>query len=261
MNSASCFSCFEGQALGFDFTMALQPIVDLNSRSIWAQEALVRGLENQPAATILSQINDENRYRFDQTCRIKAIQVAVAAGVDSRLSINFLPNAVYQPERCLRTTIEAAEKFNFPIDKLIFEVTEGEKIQDKDHLRQIIQYYKQRGFLTAIDDFGAGYAGLNLLADFQPDIIKLDMALVQNISHDLVRISIVKGVLQVCHDLNIQVIAEGVETLEDLQVLQELGISFFQGYLFAKPTFEAQAIISSEIWDLVAKVSPQITQK
>ena len=109
---------------------------------------------------------------------------------------------------------------------------------DHDHLKGILGEYTRRGFKTAIDDFGAGYSGLNLLAEFQPDIIKLDMALLRNIDRDPVRQAIVRGILGVCQALNIEVIAEGVETVAELTFLRGIGVYLFQGYLLARPAYE-----------------------
>ncbi|GBO56066.1 hypothetical protein APA_4272 [Pseudanabaena sp. lw0831] len=240
-----CAECTTGAGLGFDFTMAFQPIVNTTTKEIFAQEALVRGMNDEPAGDILGRINDENRYRFDQACRVKAVQLGAKLNIKSFLSINFLPNAVYRPELCIRTTLEAAATFGFPVDRIIFEITEGEKIKDHGHLREIIQYYRQQGFLTAIDDFGAGYSGLNLLAEFQTDLVKLDMGLIRHIDQNRGRQAIVKGIVQVCSELEIKVIAEGVETYEELSILQSFGIDLFQGYYFAKPKFQGIAILNN----------------
>jgi EAL domain-containing protein (putative c-di-GMP-specific phosphodiesterase class I) len=243
--SIGCAECAKGAGLEFDFTMAFQPIVNTTSKEVFAQEALVRGINEEPAGDILGRINDENRYRFDQACRVKAVQLAAKLNIQSFISINFLPNAVYNPESCIRTTIEAAETFGFPINRIIFEITEGEKIEDHAHLREIVQYYRKKGFLTAIDDFGAGYSGLNLLADFQTDLVKLDMGLIRHIDQNKGRQAIVKGIVQVCSELEIKVIAEGVETYEELSILQSFGIELFQGYYFAKPKFQGLASLNN----------------
>jgi EAL domain-containing protein (putative c-di-GMP-specific phosphodiesterase class I) len=234
----SCFECASGAALDFDFTMAFQPIVDVRSGEVFAQEALVRGPNDEPSEHIFQQVHAENRYRFDQSCRVKAIHLASRLGIRSLLSINFMPNAVYRPELCIRTTLAAAERYGFPVERIVFEITEGEKVEDHAHLRGIIECYRQQGFLTAIDDFGAGYSGLNLLAELQTDLLKLDIALVRNIDKDKSRRAIVKGVLQVCSELAIRVIAEGVETRDEYAVLRRLGVELFQGYYFAKPAFQ-----------------------
>lgn len=244
----SCSNCADKSSLNFDFTMAFQPIIDCKSKQIFGYEALVRGLNNESAFSIISKVNDDNRYLFDQLCRIKAIALAAKLGLQSMLSINFLPKAIYKPERCIRTTLDAAEKYNFPIEKIMFEFTEVEKIEDVDFVKSIIEYYKNLGFITAIDDFGSGYAGLGLLANFQTNIIKFDMELIRNIHQDRARQSIIKNCLNMFGDLNITALAEGIETIEEMEWLREVGIELMQGYLFAKPGFECLPAVDFNIF-------------
>lgn len=243
-----CGECLGGAGLGFDFTMAFQPIVNAATREIFAHEALVRGLDNEPAGRIFENVDDSNLYRFDQACRVKAVQLASRIGVPTMLSINFMPNAVYRPELCIRTTLDAARKYDFPANRIIFEFTEGEKVLDHVHLREIVEYYQTCGFMTAIDDFGAGYAGLNLLAEIRTEMIKLDMALIRNIHQDKVRQAIVKGIVQVANELSTVVIAEGIECYEEWRVLESFGIELFQGYYFARPAFQAMATIPESVY-------------
>jgi EAL domain-containing protein (putative c-di-GMP-specific phosphodiesterase class I) len=232
-----CQGC-TGSHLDFDITMAFQPIVDVDARTIFAYEALVRGTDGAPAGDILARVNNENRYAFDQRCRVRAVEMAAALGMREKLSINFMPNAVYEPSRCLRTTLETARRTGFPVENIIFETTENERVHDAGHLKEIFATYRKEGFKTAIDDFGAGYAGLNLLADYQPDIVKLDMALIRNIDTDRARQTIVGAMAAVGTLLGIAIIAEGIEQPREALVLHKLGISLMQGYLFAKPGFE-----------------------
>lgn len=236
--------------LDFEFTFAFQPIVDIEARQIYAYEALVRGPSGEGALDILARVNDENRYRFDQSCRIKSILLAKELGIECRISINFLPNSIYQPELCIRTTIAAAEIANFPLDKIIFEVTEGEQVRDPEKLLSIFRYYRDRGFTTAIDDFGAGYAGLGLLAEFQPSLIKIDIALVRDIDHNLAKQAIVTGTLVTTKMLGIEVIAEGIETAAEARWFKEHGVRLMQGYYFARPGFESLPGVTN--WDLAA---------
>ena len=244
----SCHGCGEAESLPFRFSYAFQPIVDIHSREIYAHEALVRGPAGEPAPTVLSRVDEKNRYRFDQAYRVKAIKIAASLKIQSRLSINFLPNAIYRPEVCIRTTLEAARAHDFPIARIIFETVEGERINDGKWLAEVLREYKRIGFLTAIDDFGAGFAGLNLLADFQPDIIKLDMELVRDIHQSRARQSIVRAVARMCKELQIQLLAEGVETLDECLCLQAMGIRLMQGYLFCRPAFEACGEVSATAW-------------
>ena len=243
-----CTGCLEGNKLDFDFSMAFQPIVDLTTMQPYAYEALIRGTGGQGALEMLSKVTDENRYSFDQRCRVRAIELAAKAGIlrtGARLSINFLPNAVYSPVACIQLTLKTARALDFPTDRLVFEFTENEQMMDPAHVANIISTYRQMGFGTALDDFGAGHAGLNLLARFQPDTVKLDMELIRGIDSSLSRRMIVKGIVAMCEGMGLRLLAEGVETEAELAALRDLGIRYVQGYLFAKPGFEHLPQISA----------------
>lgn len=236
-----CEGCRDGAGFEIPFSMAFQPIVDVANGTIFAHEALVRGVGGEGAFSILSQVAEENRYAFDQQCRVKAIELATELKLPkdgARLSINFMPNAVYEPRACIRLTLATAVRTGFPLDKIIFEFTEDEKL-DTNHLLNILRTYRAMGFKTAIDDFGAGYAGLSLLTKFQPDIVKLDMELVRGIDSDRVKQRLVRSLLDLLADLDIQTICEGVETLEELKALEDLGARLIQGYVLARPAFES----------------------
>jgi EAL domain-containing protein (putative c-di-GMP-specific phosphodiesterase class I) len=233
------------------FTMAFQPIIDIETAEVYAYEALVRPIGGGSAYDVLRQITEENRYAFDQGCRVKAITLAAHLEMNILLSINFLPNAVYQPAACLQKTFEAAERAQFPVHHLMFEVTENEPSRDIGHLQNIFAEYKRHGMITAIDDFGAGHSGLNMLADFQPDVLKIDMALTRAINTDAVRYEIARAIIGLCRNLHISVIAEGVETIQEAVTLRELGVRLFQGYLFAKPAVERLPGIADGIIDVI----------
>ncbi|WP_064436008.1 MULTISPECIES: EAL domain-containing protein [Pseudoalteromonas] len=243
-NRECCNNCSDINDLDFDFTMAFQPIVNCKTKRIFGYEALARGLNNESAYSIISKVNDDNRYLFDQLCRVKAIALAAKLKLDGMLSINFLPNAIYKPERCIRTTLEAAKKHNFPTQNIMFEFTEVEKIEDTNHVKRVVEYYQSLGFKTATDDFGAGYSGINLLADFQTDIVKLDMGLIRGIDKDHKRQIVVRHCLNMLTELNILVLAEGIETIEEYQWLSNAGVELMQGYFFAKPGFESLPSVS-----------------
>jgi len=249
---ADCRDCGSAARVGFQFDYAFQPIVDLDRHNVFAHEALVRGPAGESAASVLAQVHERNRYRFDQACRVKAIKSAARLGMTDYLSINFLPNAIYKPEVCIRTTLEAARMYGFPTNRIIFEVTEGERVEDGNWLTEILREYKRCGFLTAIDDFGAGYAGLKLLADFQPDLIKIDMDLVRDVDTSRPRQAIVRGLLRICHDMAIRVIAEGIETPGERDFLQDAGVNLMQGYLFARPAFQAVAAVDPRCWPVTS---------
>lgn len=238
--SVACRGCLGGAGFEPPISMAFQPIIAMSTQSIFAHEALVRGQAGESAYSVLSQVNDENRYAFDQLCRTTAIRMAAnlhLTDTPALLSINFMPNAVYEPKACIRQTLIAAERFGLPLDRIIFEFNEAEKL-DATHLRNILSTYREIGFKTAIDDFGSGFANLALLADFQPDIVKFDMGLIRGIDGDAVRRTMVRHLNDLCNELGIVVVCEGVETQAELDVLRDMGIDLFQGYLLSKPVFE-----------------------
>ncbi|UYY79310.1 EAL domain-containing protein [Sphingomonas sp. R1] len=239
-----CSGCRSGTGFEVPFTMAFQPIVDVPAATVFAYEALVRGVDGAGAAAILSSVTDENRYAFDQACRVKAIASAMCAGLadsGAMLSINFLPNAVYSPLACIQLTLAAAASAMLPVDRIIFEFTETEMMTSTKHVMDIIETYKNIGFKVAIDDFGAGHSGLDMFANFEPDEVKLDMELIRGIATDRRRQAIVRAIARMCDELETVMIAEGVETHDEAQALLDLGVRYQQGYLYGKPLIEKLA--------------------
>lgn len=232
-----CSGCRDGQGFALATRAAFHPILDLQEQRVFAYEALIRGADGEGAAEVLGQVRPEQMYAFDQACRVTAIREAVAAGIvetGARLSINFLPNAVYSPMACIQLTLKTAREVGFPTDRLIFEFTENERVETA-HVQSIIEAYRKLGFMTAVDDFGAGYAGLGLLAALQTDIVKLDMGLVRNINGDSRKRAVLETLMQLMRRLGTKVVAEGVETEEELAVLRLFGVRYVQGFLFAVP--------------------------
>lgn len=239
--TTKCVGCRNGEDFAVPFSMAFQPIVDLDAGTVFAQEALVRGPAGEAAGTILPLVSEQNRYVFDQQCRIRAIELATSLGLadtGANLSINFMPNAVYEPRACIRLTLQTAMRTGFPLNRLIFEFTENEPL-DADHVLNILRTYRAMGFKTAIDDFGAGFAGLNLLAKYQPDIVKIDMELTRGIDREPAKRTIVGSILSMLAELGVMAVCEGVETGDELRALRDLGVRYVQGYVIARPLFEA----------------------
>ena len=259
----ACGACKDGADLPFPFTMAFQPIVNLESRRVFAYEALVRGPRGEGAPTVLEQVTDQNRYAFDQNCRVKAITLASRLRLPQTgalLSINFMPGAVYSPAACIQLTLKTATECNFPLRQLMFELTEAEEVRDRTHLRNIVEEYRRHGFKVALDDFGAGYCGLNLLADLPADVIKLDMELTRDLHHRPTAWTIVEQMVALARALGCLLVAEGVETLQEVDALRKCGIVLMQGYLFARPAMETlpDVFLPPADWHLQEIASPEI---
>ena len=221
------------------FTFAFQPIVDVGLGQIVSQEALVRGPGGEPARSILAGVSADDRYELDEQMRIAAIRLAsqLQGPKQVALNLNLMPHALELSPTALETTVDAAREMGVGPEAITIEVTENEIIGNIEHFSAIANEYRGVGLRYAIDDFGAGYAGLNLLAEFQPDAIKLDRQLVRGIEKRGPRQAIVRGLRRTCEDLGIDVIAEGVETEDEYWWLRGEGIEQFQGHLLAPPGF------------------------
>ena len=219
-------------------SFAFQPIVNARTREITAYEALVRGRNNESADAILHNIPRAELATFDEECRKAALALAKRLGLKHDLNLNLLPQGFRADRDCLASTLDVAIEHGFAPEQIVLEVTEGEVLGNQDRFTELIGIYRGLGMRMAIDDFGSGYSGLNVLADFQPDQIKLDKNLVRGIQSRGPRQAIVRAILQVCRDLGIELIAEGIESNEEFQWLRDAGVESFQGFLFARPAFE-----------------------
>ncbi len=219
-------------------SFAFQPIVNVSTQKVTAYEALVRGPKNESADTVLDRIPRKELATFDEECRYAALALAKRLGLKQDLNLNLLPQGFRADRDCLASTLDMAIEHGFAPEQIVLEVTEGEVLGNQDRFTELVGIYRGLGMRMAIDDFGSGYSGLNVLADFQPDQIKLDKNLVRGIQGRGPRQAIVRAILQVCRDLGIELIAEGIESQEEFCWLREEGVEHFQGYLFAKPIFE-----------------------
>jgi len=218
-----------------DFSIAFQPIIDAAAGKIYSQEAIVRGPESESAQSLFLLLNPEMHAQADAAFRLEAIRIAGLAALTSQLNVSVLPSTLERSTDALKTTLEAAHQFGVSPTQLVLQITENEIIIDSATLIRRLDDLRRDGLKLAIVDFGAGYAGLNLLADFQPEVVKLDKRLVGNISHHGPRQAIVRGISRTCNDLGIDIIAEGIETEEDYFWFLDEGMTLFQGQLFAKP--------------------------
>ncbi|MFQ4142937.1 EAL domain-containing protein [Chlorogloeopsis sp. ULAP02] len=224
------------------FTSHFQPIVSIKDTSqIYGYESLLRGLDEQgnlvPPGPILELASEAGLLpQLDRVARLSAIAQFSRHQARGQIFINFAPTALYDPVSCLRTTVEAIDRAGISHEQVVFEVVESDNPQDLDHLKAVLQYYRDAGFLVALDDLGSGYSSLNLLHQLRPDFIKLDMGLIRDVHQDLYKASITEKLLEIAQNLNIQTVAEGIECIEELNWLQERGADFAQGYLIAKPS-------------------------
>ena len=230
-------------ALDDDWLFSLfHPIVHAESGSVFAYESLIRARDPKtddvigagPLISAAVKLNIE--HVFDQRARQTAIRNASALNIPQmKVFINFMPNTIYDPAVCLRTTLQAVEECGMKLSDLVFEVVETEHIPDMKRLHKILDYYRERGAGTAVDDMGAGYSSLEYLTALRPDYVKLDRELVVQAEHKSSAKQSLDIIVDQAKQLDIKVIAEGIETDTQMHMCREAGVDFMQGYLFGLP--------------------------
>lgn len=176
-------------------------------------------------------------YALDRVCRMAAVRHA-AKIKDVKAFINFIPTSIYSPEFCLRSTMQLANKLELDPKQLVFEVVETDQVDDVDHLKSILTYYKERGFMYALDDVGEGFSTVELLTGIEPHFMKLDRKFVIDIHLDVEKQAVAKIFLEKARGMNTIPLAEGIEQQEEFAWLKDAGYELFQGYYFGRPQAE-----------------------
>ncbi len=230
-----------------NFSFAYQPIVDSVQGNVSSYEALLRDRDKVFPAKYIESLPAQQKYHFDLHSKEVAIsKVAPYLESHQAVSINLLPGAFIDIDSAADFILNQMSINSLEPEQLIIEVTESEIIRDFQRFKAKADALRTKGILIAMDDFGAGYAGLSTLANFPPDKIKLDRNLVFNIQNDGVKQALVSAVVEFSTKLGIIVVAEGVEDKEELRCLANLGIQRFQGYLFAKPCYDCLPFVTWE---------------
>jgi len=213
-----------------------EPIVEIETRRPFGYEALTRGPEHSPLHAperLFGQAKEVGLlFELDCLCRRRAFEGASCVPRGKKIFLNCLPAAIGDPslrDEGLRATLE---KYQLEPENLVIEISERESIENFAIFRELRDAYHKLGVQIAVDDAGAGYSSLQAIMEIAPDYMKADIALVRGIDTDPPRREVVNGLRGVAERIGAEVIAEGIETEEELRVMRELGIRFGQGYLF-----------------------------
>jgi EAL domain-containing protein (putative c-di-GMP-specific phosphodiesterase class I)/CheY-like chemotaxis protein len=213
--------------------MAYQPIVTAKDGALFAREALVRTREDSltypgalfDAAERLGRVAELSRSIRDEVAR-NLQSGAVGGTVFVNLhSLDLTDDSLLQPGAALSAHARS----------VVLEVTENAPLHHISDLRQRVKDMRDLGYRIAVDDLGAGYAGLTSFATLEPDVVKLDMTLVRDIDTQVIKQKLVASMASLCRELGIPVVAEGVETAAEREMLESLGCDLLQGYLFGRP--------------------------
>lgn len=222
-----------------------QPILSLKDASVYGYEALTRiRMESctlNPEELFNLAKKENCLWELEALTRKNALKHFGRGQPNAKLFLNVDPDVIHDRKFKHGFTAKYIEKYGLDASNIVFEVTERTMIKHEQSFKQVIRHYKKQNYKIAVDDFGSEYAGMRRLYILMPHFIKIDMQLVRNIDKDPVKQSLVKSISVFGKDSGISLIAEGIETKEELAAIVDLGIEYGQGYYLARP--------SKELWD------------
>ncbi len=223
-----------------------QPIVSLEDGEILGYEALSRIRKEDSLLNIgeLFQTAEQlgKVWELEALCRRRSLKNAVTKPEEAKLFLNVDPNCIKDEKFKSGITAKYLKQYNLKPSDIIFEITERSAITDAEMFKDTIRHYRREQFEIAIDDFGEGYSGVNRICAAMPEYIKLDMELVRNINMDSVKQTMVENMVRLCKGLGITLIAEGIETQEEISELVRLQVQYGQGYYLQRPQKEMVGI-------------------
>ena len=216
-----------------------QPIVSLQTGEILSFEALSRITLKSCSLNIEELFNIANKieqaWKLDQLCRKSAIKASKHMPSNKKLFINVDANVLLDQDFVQGFTKEYLKKYDLDSNNIVFELSEKTSIEDRNLFKEAVKHYRSQGFEIAIDDAGAGYSNLNRISHIQPEYIKLDRELIQDIHLNKDKYAMVEVMVNYCKEMNYKLIGEGIETKEELECLIQLGVDYGQGYYLKKP--------------------------
>ena len=216
-----------------------QPLIDSVSSQVYGYEALTRGPSNSalhaPLPLIQAATQAGRLFELDLVCREQAIRRFQELELPGKLFLNVNPLSLMEPTFRPGETLRLLSEVGLSPERVVIEITEQQPLDDYGVLKSAVAHYTEAGFEIAIDDLGAGYAGLRLWSELRPTYVKIDHHFIENISGDRVKREFVRSIGEMATRLECQVVAEGIETEEDYQTVQRLGVRLHQGYHLARP--------------------------
>ncbi len=244
-----------------------QPIISLKDGSVLGHEVLSRMTEKSTIDHIEELFEAAARFNrlwdLELLCRTKALEAAYQFMIppySKLLFINVNPNTMHDEKFKKGFTKEFLMQFQIKPQNVIFEITEKNMITDMDGFLATIEHYRSQEYKIAVDDAGAGYSGLNLISDINPNFIKLDINLIRNVDKDSLKSALIKGMVELSKETQIVLIAEGIETKEELEALIKLGVQYGQGFYIQRPSEEVFEI-NEEIIRFISEINHRMLQE
>lgn len=216
------------------------PIVNGRERKILGYEALIRGPDfsplHSPIALFKTAQSSGRLLELELLCRELSMRRFKMLDLQGKLFLNVSPATLLEADFKGGMTLQLMQKLGFNPDRVVIEITEQFPIEDYELMREATRHYREMGFQVALDDLGAGYAGLRSWSELRPQYVKIDRHFIEGLDQDLVKLEFVRSILDVARSIQCQVIAEGIERIEEHLLLNQLGLDLQQGYYFGRPS-------------------------
>lgn len=227
-------------------SFAFQPIVGANSGMVVAQEALMRGWEAGGFSSIHHLLDrsviEGMATEVNEMLLMHAISEFLTCGFPDSVRLNFnLDNRMFADPSAAERLLATIRSTNLPPERVVLELSEQEILPAEAHAESQLPLLRRSGVLVAIDDFGSGYSGLQMLYEAQADIIKIDRFFIDGIAEDATKRIVVSNLIGIAHATGLHVVAEGVEHPADFIACREIGCATVQGFLVARPAFRSTA--------------------
>jgi len=223
-----------------DVRTLVHPVFDLETMDVIGYEALSRGPEGsefeRPDKLFAVAYDADLVLRLERLCRKRALQAAALMPDERLLFVNIEPEAIGDPQLRDAVTSTLMEESSITANRVVLEITERAAIADFCAFRATLEYVRALGFGVAVDDAGAGYGSLQCISEVRPEWLKVDLSLVRGVDHDSVRMSLIESLVSLADRVGAKLIAEGIETTEELAALKGLGVRYGQGFLLALPS-------------------------
>lgn len=247
-------------ALGSDqVRLNYQPIIDLQTGDVYGFEALMRWIHPErgfispgvfiPILEDNGQILEASKWGFSEACNaLQRIQGQTGYHRDLDMSVNFSSEDFSSPE-FIQNIYDTLSETDVKPENIHLEITERLLMLQPSTARDALDMCRQAGMNISIDDFGTGYSSLSYLHAFPINTLKIDQSFVRDMHKNESSLELVRSIISLGQNMNMSIIAEGVEQIEEAKLLREMGCHYAQGYLFAKPMSEEDVIDTVSSWD------------
>ncbi|GAA0552737.1 bifunctional diguanylate cyclase/phosphodiesterase [Rheinheimera aquimaris] len=227
-------------------TPLFQPLVTLTNGQIWGYEALIRGPSDSalhsPILLFKTALAFDLLEPLEMLCRELSINAFAEAAVEGFLFLNVNPKLLLTSDHPSGLTKRFIQQAGLQPDRIVIELSEQFQVEDTELFISAVKHYREFGFKVAIDDLGSGFSGLKLWSELQPDIVKIDRYFIDQLHRDPIKKAFVKNIIEIAKNTGSSIVAEGIETSEELITCKELGAELGQGYLLGRPEAECRDV-------------------